>query len=306
MDIRALHEFIAFSKNLNVTKCAEELNMAPSSLSRHLSAMERELGIELVAHKGTRLSLTAAGQMVLDASSAITARYDGLLDKIELLKNSEFGDIHVGYALDDRTSIDALSIAFATLRPRLPGVAVRADRIQEKTIFGALEKGAIDLAVLYELKGVDPQVFESRPFWRDSILIALPKNEANAGRTSVRPEEVMNCKLPWPSAARDNYLDRAMRMFDGCPARPTILWIDADNMDTFFMHVLDEREIWFLSKNHRDRYLGSIPACFANSIVPCEVAGVDSTVTRYAVWRRDNPNRAVAMLAEELARGLRE
>ena len=81
MEIDMLREFITFSRHMNVTKAADELHLAPSSLSRHISIMERELGIPLVAHKGARLFLTTAGSQLLDEASAITARYDALLDR---------------------------------------------------------------------------------------------------------------------------------------------------------------------------------------------------------------------------------
>lgn len=135
----------------------------------------------------------------------------------------------------------------------------------------------------------------------DSILIALPKTAAFEGADGVVPCDVMGRSVPWPTASRDNYLERAMRMFDGCEKKPSVHWIDADNMDTFFMHMLDDQEMWFFSKKQYEEYRNCVPTCFMNSIVVCEVQGVDAAFTRYAVYRTDTPNREAALFAEAMA-----
>ncbi|MEG0322650.1 MAG: LysR family transcriptional regulator [Raoultibacter sp.] len=301
MEIEMLREFITFSKHMNVTKAADELHLAPSSLSRHISAMEKELGLPLITHKATKLLLTTAGSQLLDAASVITASYDSLMQKVGGLKESGLSDIRIAYALDDRAIIDRISLAYASLCTAIDGLTVRSECIREKTIYEALGSGDVDIAIMYDLAGVDLLTYSAVPLMEDSILIALPKTAAFEGVTSIAPCEVMGRSVPWPTASRDNYLERAMRMFDGCEKKPPVHWIDADNMDTFFMHMLDDQEMWFFSKKQYEEYRNCVPTCFMNSIVVCEVQGVDAAFTRYAVYRTDTPNREAALFAEAMA-----
>ena len=301
MEIEMLREFITFSKHMNVTKAADDLHLAPSSLSRHISAMEKELGIPLITHKATKLFLTTAGSQLLDASCEIVANFESLIQKVDGLKQAGFTDVRISYALDDRSVIDIVSLAYASLCGTLEGLSVRSESIRGKSIYEALESDDIDIAVMYDLHDIDFQTYSAVPLIEDSILVALPKNAATEGIASVEPSDIVNRSVPWPTAARDDYLERAMRLFDGCEKRPPVHWIDADNMDTFFMHMLGEQEMWFFSKKQYEEYKNCIPTCFINSIVTCEVSGVDSRFTRYAVYRTDTPNRAAALFAEAMA-----
>lgn len=301
MEIDMLREFITFSRHMNVTKAADELHLAPSSLSRHISIMERELGIPLVAHKGARLFLTTAGSQLLDEASAITARYDALLERISGLKHSCFEDVRIAYALDDRSVIDTVSLAYISLKDALNGMSVRSENIRVKGIFDALKNNEIDIAIMYDLADVDLTIYCAVPLMDDSILVALPKSAATASLREVTPSDVMNRIVPWPSASRDNYLQRALRLFDACEKKPAIHWVDADNMDTFFMHILDEQEMWFFSKRQYESYANCVPTCFMSSIVVCEVKDADAAFKRYAVYRRDTRNEAVPLFAQALA-----
>lgn len=53
MKIEYLHEFMVFSRCLNVTHAAHELNLSQPVLSSHLASIEKELGIRLVDRKNT-------------------------------------------------------------------------------------------------------------------------------------------------------------------------------------------------------------------------------------------------------------
>ena len=43
MDLQMLHEFAVLAERLNYTQAARDLNVAPSTLSRHMAALETEL-----------------------------------------------------------------------------------------------------------------------------------------------------------------------------------------------------------------------------------------------------------------------
>ena len=58
-------EFIVFAKYLNITRAAEELHVSTSTLSRHIAALEHEIGMPLVQREGSASSLTPVGSLVL-------------------------------------------------------------------------------------------------------------------------------------------------------------------------------------------------------------------------------------------------
>jgi DNA-binding transcriptional LysR family regulator len=301
MDIELLREFIVFARVMNVTKAARELNVSASTLSRHISSMECELGQPLFTRGTHGLALTSAGKMLLDSSSVIVPEYDRLSARVRGLRSANFGNVRVSYAMDDRTSVDAISRAFAELRDELGGAIVEYVPIRSRPIAESLAEGDIDLAVLFDpYATLEESVFEAVPFSKDRILAALPVSRELAPESPVRLADLQDCTLPWPTAARDDYLDRVLKMFNGCGRAPTTRWVDADNMDAFFMRDLEPGDAWFFSERQYRNYEGTTPASFRESVTVHPIVDADAELTRYAVFRRDNANAAVAMLARRM------
>lgn len=65
MKIESLNEFIVVAHHLNFTSAATKLHISQSNLSKHISELEQELGVELI-QRGKQLKLTAAGMAFHD------------------------------------------------------------------------------------------------------------------------------------------------------------------------------------------------------------------------------------------------
>ena len=77
MRIEDLVEFITLSRHLNYRRTASYLSMTQPTLTKHIQALERELGFMLFAREGSSLSLTPEGMKYLRyAQQAVS-----LLDK---------------------------------------------------------------------------------------------------------------------------------------------------------------------------------------------------------------------------------
>ena len=74
-DISDLEIFLMLSKTQSISKTAEQLNMAQSTISKKLKNLEEELGTTLVERsKGTKtFSMTPAGTHLLEIANQITA-----------------------------------------------------------------------------------------------------------------------------------------------------------------------------------------------------------------------------------------
>lgn len=77
MDISYLREFLTLASHLKLTTAARELYMSPSTLSQHITSLEKELGTELFT-RGSRLALTPRGEESLEHVQNILFEYDAL------------------------------------------------------------------------------------------------------------------------------------------------------------------------------------------------------------------------------------
>ncbi|WP_199099511.1 LysR family transcriptional regulator [Dyella sp. ASV21] len=68
--LNALHAFEAVARLGSVSQAANELHVTHGAVSRHIRALEEELGTPLFQRQGRGLALTPAGQRLRDASGA--------------------------------------------------------------------------------------------------------------------------------------------------------------------------------------------------------------------------------------------
>lgn len=76
MKLETLGEFITLVKSRSFSRAAKELFLSQPSLSTHISAMERELGFEVIDRSKNKLVLTPAGTMFLEYAQGIVNTYE--------------------------------------------------------------------------------------------------------------------------------------------------------------------------------------------------------------------------------------
>lgn len=87
MRLEVIREFLTLSEDLNYTKAAKKLHMAQSTLSKHMSDLERELGLSLFNHSVANPALTDVGGLLLQRFSLIDAEICNALDACKELQS---------------------------------------------------------------------------------------------------------------------------------------------------------------------------------------------------------------------------
>lgn len=81
MKIETLREFVVLIKCGSFSRAAKELFLSQPSLSTHISAMEKELGFELVERTTAGFLLTSAGAAFLEYAQVITSTYEEAVEE---------------------------------------------------------------------------------------------------------------------------------------------------------------------------------------------------------------------------------
>lgn len=84
LDIRSLRYFVAVAEELHFTRAAARLFVAQQALSREIGALERRLGTQLLLRTTRRVSLTPAGEQLLERARELLALHDAMLRDIRL------------------------------------------------------------------------------------------------------------------------------------------------------------------------------------------------------------------------------
>jgi DNA-binding transcriptional LysR family regulator len=87
--------FIAVAEERSLSAAARTIRSTPSTVSRRISAVEMEFGAKLISRTTRQLSLTTAGQIVLERSRQIVRDIDALRDEVIQAQEKPTGTLKI-------------------------------------------------------------------------------------------------------------------------------------------------------------------------------------------------------------------
>lgn len=97
MDIRHFRYFLAVARQRNFTRAAEQLGIAPPTLSRQIQDMETELGTRLFLRQQRDVSLTEAGAALMIEAEATVRQFESAQRNAQRAGRGDIGHIELGY-----------------------------------------------------------------------------------------------------------------------------------------------------------------------------------------------------------------
>lgn len=97
MDIRHFRYFLAVARHGNFTRAAEQLGIAPPTLTRQIQDMENELGTRLFVRQTREVSLTEAGTALLIEAEATVRQFEYAQQNAQRAGRGDTGHIELGY-----------------------------------------------------------------------------------------------------------------------------------------------------------------------------------------------------------------
>jgi DNA-binding transcriptional LysR family regulator len=85
-DLRRFHAFVVVAEELHFTRAAERLVMAQSPLSRMIKNLEQDIGAILFIRTRRSVTLTAAGETMLEFARDVLKRTDRAVRRVRLME----------------------------------------------------------------------------------------------------------------------------------------------------------------------------------------------------------------------------
>jgi DNA-binding transcriptional LysR family regulator len=92
MELRHLRYFVAVAEALNFSKASARLRVAQPALSRQMTDLEDEMGVDLMKRSPRGVTLTAEGKLFLDEVRELLKRADESVEKVRALARGEYGE----------------------------------------------------------------------------------------------------------------------------------------------------------------------------------------------------------------------
>jgi DNA-binding transcriptional LysR family regulator len=181
LDVRRLRTLREVALHGTIRAAAESLSFTPSAVSQQLSALERDLGYELLERRGRSVHLTAAGRLLAERAETILAE----LADAEAEARTVAGEQEPAVRVASFASAAATIVAEAV---RGNGLRAHIVEVDPRLGLARLRAGEVDVAILWEYDFVPLRIggaVELEPLLDDPVHVVLPRSHPAAGETTV-------------------------------------------------------------------------------------------------------------------------
>ncbi len=212
--------FIAVADELHFGRAARRLNILPSSLSRNVGLLEKELGLRLLSRTTREVSLTHSGHLLQKEGRSLLGYAKEVADRARSSAAGEERVFRIG-AMDSAATglIPQLMHDFRDLIPDLELFLVEDKSAQ---LIPKLLSGALDVAIVSQPMLPLPEIqFEF--LLNQRIVVALPINHPLAERETLKVSELEEVPLILPSPrSRPHSYNLTMQLFLDASLQPRI------------------------------------------------------------------------------------
>lgn len=185
-NIERLRVFHAVARAESFTQAAESLHLTQSGISKHVKAMEDELGVSLFDRLGKKVSLTQAGEILYEAAQEVLSSVASAEQRIQELAGLRAGRLRVGASFP--VGLYVLPRVLASYRKQHSAIDVTL----AISTTASIEAKVLDNKVDFGLVSADvhhPKLM-TLGFMRDELLVIVPPDHAWVNRRNIKAEEL--------------------------------------------------------------------------------------------------------------------
>ena len=271
--------FLAAAEEENFQRAAARLNIAQSALSRHISALEEDLGgVKLFERLPRGVRLTNSGEQYLADVRRILETVDEATLRVQRVERGQTGHLRVAFT-EAVAAQPLLAEALRRFQSAFPEVQIDLIAMRSKNQREDLRRGRIDVGFFYAEAG-DEAAFDWTPVMTDDFLLALPQGHPLAGKARITLDDLKDQPLIFPSKWHaPSTHERLMALFRERGIVPAIV---AENPSADILNCLVSAGIGlgFLITSQRDR----APA----TVVARAIADFTLPLPLVLAWLKDN------------------
>jgi len=177
MDVELLRTFLAAARLGSLRRAADELFLAPPTVTVHIRRLERATGCRLFERGGRGVRLTPAGWWLLPRAQAAVRELDAAAEGLAAFRQGA-GE-RVTLAVSPFVARTVLPAALAGLRAERPDLDFAVDVLLSVEIAAAVAQGRADLG-LSLLPAPRGGAVRSDRLWAEPVALVVPSAGAGA------------------------------------------------------------------------------------------------------------------------------
>lgn len=171
MELRHLRYFVAVAEELHFGRAAEKLHISQPPLSMQIRALEEELGVVLLNRTQRHVSLTQAGNAMLQEARQILSHVEQAVLTTRRAGRGEIGELAIGFI--SIADYNVLPVILREFRHTYPLVNLSLKESTTDAQIDDLINGRIDVGLL--LPPISEPALESVAVLREPLIAALPQ-----------------------------------------------------------------------------------------------------------------------------------
>lgn len=220
MDLRHVRSFIAVADAASVTRAAERLHISQPPLTRHIHQLERELGVRLFVRHRHGVTLTEAGQRLLDRARLLDGSATEFYEAARREASGEASTIRIGIGWGLWDTVNRVRVQFAARYPNVMIQATDANCYWESD--AQLKNRTLDVA--FARPPFDPSLQVSDPIFHERIQAVVSDGSPLASMTSVRIRDLAaEPLLLWDRPIAPVLYDRILELYARADVSPRII-----------------------------------------------------------------------------------
>jgi DNA-binding transcriptional LysR family regulator len=182
-ELRLIRYFIAVAELGNVTQAAARLHISQPSLSAAVKQLEAQIGVELLARQGRRVTVTPAGDLLMRRGRELIAQADALVDEIRREDAAPVGRLELGLSPTARYDVGPKLLALCGAEA--PAVMLYTREDTTGALLRDVAGGRLDLAITFCATDPPPGV-ELALLVDEPAVVHLPADHPLAARPALR------------------------------------------------------------------------------------------------------------------------
>lgn len=190
MEIDILREIVMLAEKRSYAVAADALFISTSSLSRHVSALEQQLGVPLFIRTSRNVQLSPYGEILLPYARKLIQEEDECLEKLDRIKRFDGAGLRIGAYFG--LAAHGIMTQIAKYVRANQGISLTMQNEDNDRLMEPLRKGRYDLIFVQE-EGPSAEDGLSRlTVAVDSLVAVLPSDHVLAGAECIRLTQLRN------------------------------------------------------------------------------------------------------------------
>ena len=187
LDFTTLRLFVAVCQENSIARAAEREFIAPSAVSRRLAEMEALVGLPLMRRHARGVTVTPAGQTVLQHAQRIIGNVEAMGAELSRMYSGVQG--HVRVVANLSAIVQFLPEDIAAFQRLFPDVDIDIEEQHSPDVLRLVRERSADFGICNRIAGT--QELQLTPYRRDRLAVMLPAGHPRAGQRQFHFEELV-------------------------------------------------------------------------------------------------------------------